>query len=236
MGEQKALKRIFVLTGANRGIGLELARLLLRRGHTVIAGVRDPDRARELKELQEDHGERLSIEKLDTTSDESVKTFSEKIASPVVDVLVNNAGVYLDESDTLQGVSAGTILETYNINTVGSIRMTQALLKKLRSAQNPVVANMSSLMGSIHDNSSGGSYAYRASKAAINMFTKSLSIDEPKIIALSLHPGWVRTRMGGPSAPVAPYKSAEGLLEVIENAQAEHTGKFFNYQGQELPW
>lgn len=236
MSQSQNSSGVYVISGANRGIGLELTRIALKRGYLVVTGVRSPEKAQELKELQEDHPGRLRIEKLDTASDEGVEHFAKQIDLPAVDVLINNAGVYMDENDSLEGVSSQTLLDSYNINTVGTFRLTKSLLSKLRNAPSPVVANISSQMGSIENNSSGGSYAYRTSKAALNMLTKSLSIDEPKIRALTLHPGWVRTRMGGPGATVAPFKSAEGLLNIIEKATAEDSGKFFNYQGEELPW
>jgi NAD(P)-dependent dehydrogenase (short-subunit alcohol dehydrogenase family) len=154
-----------------------------------------------------------------------------------VDVLINNAGVYLDPSGSgLEQTESQMLLETFNVNTVGPVRVTRALLPFLRAAKNPKVATISSLMGSLADNKSGNAYAYRMSKTAVNMFVKTFSLDEGGVIAIALHPGWVKTEMGGSGAPLEPAKSAEGLWTVIETCTPADTGKFFNHAGRELPW
>ena len=153
-----------------------------------------------------------------------------------VDILINNAGVYLDDDVAFESLDSKMILESFNTNSIGPIRVTQALLPLLKKARAPKVASVSSLMGSMADNKAGGAYAYRMSKAAVNMFTRSLAADEREMTVITLHPGWVKTDMGGDRAPLEPAKSAEGLWTVIESATPDDSGKFFNHAGRELPW
>ena len=218
----KSAKQIVVITGAARGIGLELTRQNLNQGHQVITGVRNPKEATDLQALQAKAGTQLTILELDVQTDESVRKFAAALKVDHVDVLINNAGIYLDTERDSTDVEAKNVLETLNINSVGPIRVTQALLPLLKKSSEPRVANISSQMGSIGDNSGGGSAAYRMSKAAVNMFTKTLAIDEKSVISLALHPGWVKTRMGGPQAPL--------------EATASDSGKFLSYSGRDLPW
>ena len=230
---------IIVITGAARGIGLELFKQCLKRGARVVTGVRSLEKATELAEVQQQNPGRAFVLPLDVSRDESVASFVEHLRSlhlNQIDILINNAGIYLDEEATLDTLTSKMVLQTLDTNSVGPLRVTQALLPLLRAAKTARVATISSLMGSITDNSSGGAYAYRMSKAAVNMFTKCLATDEREIIALTLHPGWVKTNMGGPRAPLEPSKSAEGLLTVIETATLGDSGRFFNHAGRELPW
>lgn len=227
---------IYVLSGANRGIGLELTRQLLAEGHFVYAGVRDPEKARDLASLCERHPGKLEIHPLDIGSDASVTSFAARIGTDTIDTLINNAGVYLDSDYDSTDVPAEQVVRSLDINAVGPLRLTQALLEKLMKAKVPRVANITSLMGSIGDNQGGSSVGYRMSKAALNMFTKTLALDEPKVITLSLHPGWVKTDMGGANAPVEKPASASGLLKVIRSAKKDSSGHFYNYDGRELPW
>lgn len=225
-----------VISGANRGIGLELTRLSLEAGHTVIAGARDPKQSKELSGMVEKSGGKLRVLPLDITSDESVTSFVKALGVDHIDLLINNAGMYSKEDGKVSEVSPKVVMETLATNTAGAIRVTQALLPLVKKAKSPRIANTSSLMGSIADNSGGGALAYRMSKAALNMYTKTLSIDEPKVAVVSMHPGWVKTEMGGENAPVEPKDSAAGILKVVMKASKSETGKFFNYDGKELPW
>ncbi len=224
-----------VITGGSRGIGLELAKQATQKGMRVIAGVRTPSKAGALREAVGSRGEVLE---LDVTSDASVHAFADQLRTRLksIDILINNAGIYLDAATGLENIESSMILKTLDANSVGPIRVTQALLPFLRAASSPKVATISSLMGSLTDNKGGGAYAYRMSKAAVNMFVRSLAVDEREITALALHPGWVKTEMGGAGAPLAPAKSAEGLWTVIESCTLSDSGKFFNHAGRELPW
>lgn len=231
------MSHTIVITGANRGIGLELARLASSKGVRVIATARSPESATDLKAAIGPKGVVLA---LDVSDDESTDRLAEDLADlgvMSIDLLINNAGVYLDGDVTaLEKLESQVILDSFNINTVGPIRVTKALLPFLRRSSSPKVASISSLMGSMTENRDGGSYAYRMSKAAVNMFVRSLAADEREVTAIALHPGWVKTEMGGSRAPLEPAKSAEGLWTVIESAGVADSGKFFNHAGRELPW
>ena len=224
----------FLITGAGRGIGFELTKLALADGHNVYALVRNASKATELTELQSKTPDRLKILNADVRSAEDLKQAQTQLKNTPLDVLINNAGI-LTDSD-IQHLTPDELQSVFAVNTFAPIQVTQTFLQNLKSASAPKLVNITSLMGSISDNGSGGYYAYRMSKAALNMFAKSFSIDEPSITTLQLHPGWVRTSMGGPQAPVEPVDSAKGLYKVIMTAKPDQSGKFFNYDGRPLPW
>ena len=229
------MPRTFVVTGANRGIGLEYVRQLLARGERVIATAREPEKAVELRALETD---RLEILPLDVTSRESVDAFAGALGGRAVDVLINNAGTASPWGQGLEEVDLDEMRRDFEVNALGPVRVTRALLPALRKSAHPVIAHTTSKMGSIADNTSGGSYGYRMSKAALNMFNKSLSQD-PAVrgaICVVLHPGWVQTRMGGAQAPTPPEESVRGLLQVLDSLTPEHDGKFLDFRGREIPW
>jgi NAD(P)-dependent dehydrogenase (short-subunit alcohol dehydrogenase family) len=227
-----------VVTGANRGIGLELTRQLLARGDEVEALARDPDRARDLDALRPTHGASLTIFPCDVSSDSSVRTYGRARPKLPVDLLINNAGVYgtsrgLEQEDTAE------LLRILDTNAVGAVRLVKALFRPLRDGREKKIAHISSSMGSIGENRSGGYYAYRMSKAALNMFSVTLAEEVRKhgLISVVLNPGWVQTDMGGPSAPVPVRDSAAGLLQVIAGLTPADSGKFLDYRaGDEIPW
>jgi NAD(P)-dependent dehydrogenase (short-subunit alcohol dehydrogenase family) len=232
------MSQTIVISGASRGIGLELTRQYLKQGCRIIAGVRKPSNANELQELSRIEKDQLQILELDVANDDSVSRFAKSAATYIqrLDLLINNAGVYLDQEQTIETLDSKMILETLNVNSVGPFRLTQAMIPLLRKSKAPKVATISSMMGSIADNGSGGAYAYRMSKACVNMFVKTLAVDERDLTAITLHPGWVQTSMGGERAPLSVEKSAEGLLTVIASSGPNDSGKFFNHAGRELPW
>ena len=227
-----------IISGASRGIGLELVKQALKAGHRVIAGARHPEKS-ELRELAASSQGRLIPLTLDITSDQSVNAFVAMLSKngvDRVDVLMNNAGVYLKEDGKVDQASPSVVSSTFDTNVVGPLRLTHAMLPLLRATAGSRVCNTSSLMGSISDNSSGGALGYRISKTALNMYTKTFSLDERGITMVSLHPGWVQTDMGGAGAPVTPATSAAGLLKIALELKPSQTGKFFNYDGKELAW
>ena len=234
----KILRHV-VITGARRGLGLEFTRQLLARGDRVTALVRDVKQAPGLTALLDGAQGRLRVGACDITSDAAIRAAVSLLGLDVepVDVLINNAGVYLDAEADFADLDFSKVVASVEINAVGPMRVTRALLPALkRSRAHAVVAQITSLMGSIGDNSSGGAYAYRMSKAALNMFNKSFAVDHPEIIALALHPGWVRTEMGGVQAPIMPVDSVRGMLKVIDGAPAAQSGHFYDFEGDELPW
>ena len=227
----------YVVTGANRGIGLELVAQLVAQGHHVLATARQPERAEALSALTSAHPGQLEILALDVSDPASITAFGQAVGDRPVDVLINNAGVLLRGGGPGE-LDYEKIELTFRINTLGPLRVTEALLPALRAAAQPVIANITSQMGSIADNTSGGAYSYRISKAALNMAIRSLSLDLGRqgMVALVLHPGWVQTDMGGPNAKITTAQSVTGMLSTIQRATAEHAGKFWSWDGTELPW
>ncbi len=223
----------WVITGANRGLGLEFAKQLSADGHSVIAGVRRP-------ELMEFSHERMTVLRLDVASTASVQQFAEnvKMATQSIDVLVNNAGRMDGRWQSLEEVDPEVSLEVLNVNTIGPLRVSQALWPLLEGPNPTKIANISSLMGSIDDCMSGKSYAYRTSKTGLNMVTKILAVEgqSESISVTAYHPGWAKTDMGGDRAPVPASVSVQGLIELINEQDDVRTGRFFEYTGDELPW
>lgn len=226
-----------LITGANRGIGLALTKQFLKAGHSVWATAREPQSARELKQLEDTSKNKLQVFKLDVTSDQQVQDLAKELKSVTFDFLINNAGVISEDIEKkLEDISLDDLRQTLEVNSLSPVRVTKAFLKHLSQSPHPIVGSLSSLMGSIQDNTSGTYYAYRMSKAALNMFNKSLSIDYPNITAVVLHPGWVQTDMGGPRAPTLPDESAEGLFRVITDLKKSDSGSFIDFKGKRLPW
>ena len=217
-----------VITGASRGIGLEITKLALKAGHNVLALARIPEDS-ELVNLQKEF-KNLSFEKIDLNDQSAYSKVDHLVKFSCIDLLINNAGIY-EQDDSVENFQ-----KSYLVNSIQPFFITRALLSKLKQSSNPKAAFTSSMMASIADNNSGGSYSYRSSKTALNMLIKSLSVDEPWLTCLILHPGWVKTRMGGENAPIMPEDSAKGLFEVIMKASLEDTASFQDYQGSHLPW
>ncbi len=216
-----------LVTGANRGIGFSLCKLLKARGDDVLATCRraTPDLAALGVEV---------LEGVDVTSDKSVNLLAEKVRGQMLDLLVNNAGVLTDES--LQDLDFAAIQRQIETNAYGPLRVTHKLLPNLKGGAK--VALITSRMGSIADNTSGGMYGYRMSKAALNAAGKSLAYDlKPRGIAVAiLHPGYVSTEMTGGHGTVRPEEAARSLLQRIDELRAETSGTFWHANGQILPW
>ena len=220
-------KQTVVITGANRGIGLELARHYARQGCEVI-GV-----CRESSEELRDVAARV-IDGVDVTTDAGMVTLTKGLAGVRIDLLINNAGLLQDEQ--LGSIDFDSIRTQMEINAYAPLRVAEALVDQVPSGGK--IANITSRMGSIADNDSGGRYGYRASKAALNAFGKSLAVDlKPRGIAVAqLHPGYVQTRMVNFGGLISPEESAKGLAARIEGLNLENTGSFWHSNGEELPW
>lgn len=217
-----------VITGTSRGIGLELTRKALEKGHHVLAVARSPEESSELMQLKSD---KLIFAKVELSDNDAHSKIAEATKNwPMVDIVINNAGIY-EEDKTLQNFE-----KSFLINSIKPLFITQALKEKLKKSKHPVAVFITSQMGSIEDNTSGGSYSYRASKTALNMLIKSLSIDENWLISLLVHPGWVQTRMGGDNAPTTPTESADGIWKLIESAKTSDNGSYRDFRGKILPW
>ena len=226
------LMPIAVVTGANRGIGAEWVNQLLEKGWTVYAGYR-----KNLDKLEHFLDSKLFIHQLDVQSNKSVIDFCNHVEGPI-DLLVNNAGVGDGRWQKLEDIDDKWSLDVLDINAIGPIRMVQALYGKMSHDKLTKVAMISSLMGSIEDCKSGRSYAYRASKSALNMFTMAMKNEakEKNITFAILHPGWVKTDMGGSLAPVTMSESVDGMMKVLQSQTLENSGRFIQFDGEILPW
>jgi len=225
-----------LITGANRGIGLGLTTEFLKNGWSVYAGARNPNGARELWELETYYPKALKLFELDVTSEASIQGIEGVLANQPLHVLVNNAGVLPDQSLDIGTITAKAMYQAFQVNTVGPLLVTQACLKNLCLAKPGVVATVTSRMGSVTDNTSGGYYAYRASKSAVNMVMTSLARDVKDVIPVLIHPGWVQTDMGGNSAPTSVHESQAGIFKVITGVEERHRGTFLDFRGESLPW
>lgn len=223
-----------VVTGANRGIGLGLVRHLAARGDTVIAAARQPFSAA-LEQLK------VRTIALDVTKADSVRTFAAALSDTPVDILFNVAGVYGDSatiSSLADDLTLADLASTYDVNALGALRVTLALLPNIRRGSAKKLVHITSGMGSITDNTSGGSYGYRMSKAALNMMSRSLAIDlrGESIASYVINPGWVQTDMGGANAPTTVTQSVEGIVREIDRATLDDSGAFLNWKGNRYSW
>jgi len=226
-----------LITGTNRGIGLEFVRQLLARGDTVLATCRHPDSAPALQQLQKENRQ-LRVLELDVASTESLQKFPQQLAADAIDIFINNAGVYGPRDASFGNVDGETWMSVLRVNSIAPILLTQLLIDKLRVGVDKKLLYVTSKMGSIDDNSGGGSYIYRSSKTALNAVVKSLAVDlaDEGFKAAVLHPGWVLTDMGGPNALIDTATSVAGMMGVIDSLDIEQSGSFFNYDGSVIPW
>ncbi len=226
-----------LITGANRGIGLALVKEYLALDWHVVACCRSPESAHELTELLNVH-EGLDLFELDVTDYDAVAELALSLEGLPLDLLINNAGYYGPKGYGFGHTDVDEWRKVLEINTIAPLKLTEAFYPHLSAATAPVIACMSSKVGSMTDNTSGGGYIYRSSKAGLNSVVKSLSNDlSPQgMISVALHPGWVLTEMGGPNALIDTQMSARGLIEVIANLRPEHSGDFYDYRGKVIPW
>jgi NAD(P)-dependent dehydrogenase (short-subunit alcohol dehydrogenase family) len=227
-----------LITGANRGIGLELATQYAAEGWRVLACCREPKRAEKLQEVRKADAGRVSIHALEVTDNERIRNLARELEGEAIDILFNNAGVRGGHHQSLGDVDAEAWLQTLRVNTIAPLKMAEAFIPHVARSQRRIIATMGSIMGSIAENSTGNQYIYRSAKAAVHMVGRCLAVDlrSQGIISVLLHPGWVRTDMGGPDAPVSPAESATGLRRVLAGLHLEDSGRFFDLQGNERAW
>jgi NAD(P)-dependent dehydrogenase (short-subunit alcohol dehydrogenase family) len=226
-----------LITGANRGIGLEFVRQYLMDGWRVFAACREPQKAKELNGLESGAGEALTVVRMDVTDDRSVREAARMLKDEAIDLLVNSAGVG-GPRQKIGSVDYPAWARVLDVNTLGPLRVLEAFTDHLARSDRKLSVTLTSGMGSIADNRSGGSLAYRTSKAAVNMAMRSAAIDlAPRgIICVVVNPGWVKTDMGGPGATLTPKQSVDAMRKLIEGLTRKDSGKFFNYDGREYPW
>ncbi len=227
------MSQTIAITGISRGIGLELAKSYLQQGHTVHGTIRKSNE--EVEGLQKEFPEQLHVHQMDVTNAAQVKELGNKIQDKV-DIVINNAGALSGYQTKFEDLDPSELSSIFDINVNGPLRVTQALLPALKKSSQPKLVHVSSKVGSIADNSSGGAYAYRISKTALNMLSKNISLEFPEITNVVMHPGWVQTDMGGEAAPVTPAISAKGISTVISKLSNSDSGMFFDYEGKKIPW
>ncbi|MBL9025417.1 MAG: SDR family oxidoreductase [Myxococcales bacterium] len=227
----------YVVTGANRGIGLELVRQLASRGDEVEAVVRDPAGAGELERLAARTPAQVRVHACDVASDSSVNALARSIGPVPVDVLINNAGV-MGRMLSLEELDLEDAMHTFDVNALGPVRVVRAMLPSLLKSEVRRVVHITSGMGSIADNTSGGAYGYRMSKAALNMANKSMSVDlaSRRFTCVVINPGWVQTDMGGAGAPTPVAESVSKMLAIVDGLSPSQTGTFFDYKGGTFPY
>lgn len=226
-----------VITGANRGIGLGLVKYYLDKGDTVAACCRQPSHADELNGLAKQYTT-LSVYSIDVESEASISDFVRALGDAEVDLVINNAGYYGPKGYAFGQVNTTEWHKVFAINAMGPLLVAQHLAPLLAKCENSKLVCLSSKMGSMTDNTSGGSYLYRSSKSALNAVVKSLSIDllPQNTLCVVLHPGWVQTEMGGPNALITVEESVHGMAQTIAKLTLAQTGQFFNYNGETIPW
>lgn len=229
--ESRSGANTVLITGANRGLGLEFARQYSAAGWKVIGTVRRPDSASDLKALG------VRVMQLDVTDQESVDRLARDLGDRPIDLLINNAGIF-PMAATLPEIDFENITRTLAVNTIGPMRVTRALLPNLRGGQAKMVVNITSNLGSIADNRSGSFYGYRESKAALNMFTRSLAAElrDEGFTCIVMNPGWVQTDMGGANAPLQAPESIAGMRAVIARLTPADSGTFWTHEGEQMPW
>jgi len=222
-----------LITGANRGIGLEFARQYGAEGWQVIATCRNPIGVGELATIQGD----IQIHGLDVSDARQLERLATELKDTKIDLLINNAGVYGPRGYAPGDVDLREWHQTFEINAMSPLLVSMAFVPHVEAAGGKIVT-LSSKMGSMEDNTSGGNYIYRSSKAATNAVMKSLANDlsANSIPVCVMHPGWVETDMGGPNALISTETSVTGMRQVIENLDMTTTGVFFNYDGTIVPW
>jgi NAD(P)-dependent dehydrogenase (short-subunit alcohol dehydrogenase family) len=225
-----------LITGANRGLGLEFAKQYAADGYRVFATTRDRSSAKDLRALA-DAQTNVTVHALDASRADSVRALAQELAGQPIDILLSNAGVMGPTAQSFGSIDFDGMLETFNVNSIAPLRLAEAFVDQVAKSERKLIVAITSGMGSIHE-SGGGSYAYRASKAALNMSYRNLAIDlkERGITAVVINPGWVKTDMGGPGAQLEPSASISAMRSVLAGLRLADSGKFLDYKGGTWAW
>jgi NAD(P)-dependent dehydrogenase (short-subunit alcohol dehydrogenase family) len=228
-----------LITGSNRGLGLEWAKHFAQMDWHVIATCRNPQQANDLKQLAY-HFPKIVIHTLDVTHPEQIAVLAETLLGEPIDLLINNAGVYFEKwaQDSLKHMDYRHWEESFRTNCLGVVKVTEGFYKNVAISGKKLVVAISSHMGSITDITSAHDYAYRSSKAALNATMKGLSLELKQygIGILLLHPGWVKTRMGGDNAPLTTTQSVTAMVKLVSHFTETMSGRFYRYDGTHIPW
>lgn len=227
-----------LITGANRGIGLELCKQYLGEDWTIHATCRQPENAHDLNKLCQKSNGKLTVHPLDVTNPEQIKNLQQILKSTPIDILLNNAGVHAQDASQFGKSDEATWDEAVHVNLLAPLKMMENFVDHVGDSEQRLIVNMSSKMGSMADNGSGGAYAYRATKAALNAVTVSAAQDLKyrKIKVIVMHPGWVRTDMGGPNGEISVEECATHLRAIFDKLTLKDSGKFLDIDGTEIPW
>ena len=223
-----------MITGANRGIGLEFVRQYAAGGWKVLATCRNPIGLGDLARVEGD----IEIHGLDVTDPYSIKRLAKDLEGVAIDILLNSAGIFGPKGYTFDDVDYQEWMKVFETNVFSPLKICTAFLPNVIKSEQKKMITVSSIMGSIGRNTGGGNYIYKSSKAALNQVMKCLTNDltDQHIAICVVHPGWVQTDMGGESADITAEVSVAGMLRVVEDLTFESTGRFYNYDGSELPW
>ena len=226
------------ISGASRGLGLEFTRQYLTEGYAVIAACRNPGAAPALQQLERETKGMLTTVELDVADGASVKRAAARVPGPAIDILINCAGVFGARGQTIGALDYSEWTHVLEVNVMGPARVCEAFLDRVARSSRRLIITITSGMGSLADNTSGGAIPYRTSKAAVNMLMRSAAIDlRPRgITCVVLNPGWVKTDMGGPNAKLSPEASVGAMRRIIAGLGPEQSGRFYNYDGREYPW
>jgi NAD(P)-dependent dehydrogenase (short-subunit alcohol dehydrogenase family) len=227
-----------LITGASRGLGFEVAKQYAVEGWRVIACCRKPEDAIALKKLAPSARDMVSVVAMDVADNDTVRNAALTLKDAVVDILINSAGIAGVPQQSTGQIDYASWARVLDVNTMGPLRVLEAFTDNLARSERRLVVTITSGMGSLADNTSGGSIAYRSSKAAVNMVMRSAAIDlAPRgITCVLINPGWVKTDMGGPDATLSPQQSVSAMRRLIETLGPNDSGKFYNYDGREYPW
>jgi NAD(P)-dependent dehydrogenase (short-subunit alcohol dehydrogenase family) len=235
-----------LITGAGRGLGLEFVRQYAADGWIVIAAARDPERSAELERLTTAAAGRIRVYALDVCDHAAIDALAVALEGTAIDVLVNNAGTMGAQSYAGQGMQAQRFgksnyedwADTFRVNTLAPMKMAEAFVDHVAASEQKKIVTLSSVIASMASNNLGGLYAYRSTKAGVNAIMRSMALDLARrgIIAVPIHPGWAATDMGGAAAPLRPQHSVAGMRQVIAGLSKDKSGRFWQYDGKELPW
>ena len=224
-----------LITGANRGLGYEFVKQYSENGFEVLACCRNKNNAKELEELAE-NSNKIKVYELDVGNIKAIKSLSQQLQNEKIDVLINNAGIY--RSSTVGNINYDEWIESFKVNAIAPYQMVENFLNQIINSDLKRVISITSKMGSIDDNTSGGSYIYRSSKTALNSMMRCLTHDlkNQGVATLTLHPGWVRTDMGGPGGWIDSFESVQGMIKQINKLTIDNSGKYLDYAGKSINW
>ncbi|MBN1122756.1 MAG: SDR family oxidoreductase [Anaerolineae bacterium] len=232
------MQRILI-TGANRGIGLEFTRQYLERGDRIFAACRNPDAAAELHALADAYPDRLSIIQMEVTDDASIVAAADAVRreTKALDLLINNAGI-ISHGERIDNLSRETLMRLFDVNAVSPMIVTQHFINLVAKGRSPKIINITSGAGSLENKDEGTFYSYGASKSALNMFSKTLAneLRSRRIVVVALHPGWVQTDMGGRGAHLKPERAIRSMIQLIDGLKKNDTGRYLQWDGRDLPW